>query len=71
MDTLTELSKLLPFGLNVGVATAAFLVKVALATALSEFPDFTAIAFTVVVADRVSGPEYRVEAVVGVVPFVV
>ena len=71
MVTLTVLSNVLPFGVNVGVAAAAFFVNVAVATALSEFPLLIAIAFTVVVAVSVNGPVYNVEALVGVVPLVV
>jgi hypothetical protein len=54
--TETLLSKLPPLGLNVGASTTEVMVNVALATALSEFPALTAIAFSVVVADTVMAP---------------
>jgi hypothetical protein len=69
--TFTEFVNDPPFGLNVGVAAAAFLVNVAVATALLEFPVFKAMAFSVVVAARVIAPEYSVDAAVGVEPLVV
>jgi hypothetical protein len=40
-------------------------------TALFEYPDATAIAFTVSVVFTAIGPEYTADAVVGVVPLVV
>ena len=53
-----------------GVAVGA-IVYVAVATALGAEPVAIAMALNVVVAAMVTGPEYRVELAVGVVPFVV
>ena len=69
--TLTELSKFPPFGLNAGVAAAAFFVNVAEETVLFVRPLFTAIAFSVVVEEMAIGAEYTLEPVVGVLPSVV
>jgi hypothetical protein len=57
-----------PAGLNVGVATGVAITYDAVATAEVVDPALSPIAFTVVLAEMLIGPLYRVEDAVGVEP---